>query len=185
MFDQTFADFPRQVQAGEIRVFLLQFLDDAETLPVMLETAVGFHQAIQHGFALVTKGRMAEIVRQRNRLRQVPVQAQGAGEVARDGGDLDRVGQPGAEMIAGAVEKDLRLVFQPAEGAGMDDPVAVALILGTPFGRRLGMFASAGVAAELSIGGKRLSLNLFQFLARARHVSRQQAYATQRLKAII
>ena len=63
---------------------------------------------------------------------------QGAGDAAGDGGDFDGVGQAGAQMIAGAVEEDLGLVFQAAEGAGMDDAVAVALVFGAPQGRGSG-----------------------------------------------
>jgi hypothetical protein len=51
------------------------------------------------------------------------------------GGDFNRVREPRAQMVAGAVEKNLRLVFEPAEGARMDDAVAVALVMGAPFGR--------------------------------------------------
>ncbi len=82
---------------------------------------------------------MAEVVRERDGLGQVRVQPQRAGDVARDGGDFDRVREARAEMIAGAVEKNLRLVFEPAEGARMDDAVAVALIMRAPVGRRFGM----------------------------------------------
>ena len=88
MFGQTFADFPRQIQAGEIRIFLFQFLDDAKALLVVLETAVAFHQPVEHGFALVAERRMAEVVRERDGLGEVGVQLQCAGDVARDGGDL-------------------------------------------------------------------------------------------------
>ncbi len=89
---------------------------------------------------------MAEVVRQRDGLGQVLIQPQRAGDVARDGGHLHRVREPRAEVIAGAVEKNLGLVFEPAEGAGMNDAVAVALVMRAPFGRRLRMLAPAGVA---------------------------------------
>ena len=136
MLGQAFAHFPRQIQAGKIRIFLLQFLDDAQAVAVVLEAAVAFHQARQHRFALVAERRMAEVVRQRDGFGQVGVQPQRAGDVARDGGDFNRVRQPRAEMVAGAVEKNLRLVFEPAEGARMDDAVAVALVMRAPVGRR-------------------------------------------------
>jgi D-xylose transport system permease protein len=42
------------------------------------------------------------------------------------------VREPGAQVVAAAVEKNLRLVFEPAEGLGVNDPVAVALVLGAP-----------------------------------------------------
>jgi hypothetical protein len=51
----------------------------------------------------------------------------------------------------------------------MDDAVAVALVLGAPFGRRFGIFAAARVAAELGERREDLTLDLLQFLACARH----------------
>jgi hypothetical protein len=101
------------------------------------------HQPVQHGFALVAEGRMAEVMRERDGFRQILVQFQRAGDVARHGGDFNGVGQPRAQMIAGAVEKNLRLVFQPAKGARMNDPVAVALVLRAPDRGRFGVFAAA------------------------------------------
>ena len=92
---------------------------------------------VQNGFALVAERRMAEVVRERDGLGEIGVQPQRAGDVARDGGDFNRVRQPRAEVVAGAVEKNLRLVFQPAEGARVDHAVAVALVLRAPDGRRL------------------------------------------------
>jgi hypothetical protein len=54
----------------------------------------------------------------------------------------------------------------------MDDAIAVALIVGAPLGRRLGVVTPAGVAAELGVRRKGLPFDLFQFLARAGHGSR-------------
>ena len=151
VLDQTFADFPGQVQAGKIRIFLFQFLDNAQAVPVVLETAMPFHQAREHRFALVAERRMPEVVRQRNGLRQVLIQPQRAGDVARDGGDFNGVREARAQVIAGAVEKNLRFVFEPAKSARMNDPVAVALVMRPPIGRRFRMFATARVPAELRV----------------------------------
>ncbi len=41
---QAFEHFPREIEAGEIRIFLLQFLDDAEAVVVVLKAAVAAHQ---------------------------------------------------------------------------------------------------------------------------------------------
>ena len=57
-------------------------------------------------------------------------------------------------MIPGAVEEDLGLVFQTAEGAGVNDPIAVPLKLGSPSGRFLAMDPTASGAAELGEWGK-------------------------------
>src|SRR5690242_18064397 len=72
-------------------------------------------------------------------------------------------------MVASAVEKNLRLVFEATESARMDDSVAVTLILCAPFRRRLWKFPSARIAAELRERRERLAFDLFEFDARARH----------------
>ena len=87
---------------------------------------------------------MAEVVRQRDRLGQVLVQAERPGDGARDAGDLHRVGHARAVMVARAVEEDLRLVLQPAEGAAVDDAVAVALEGGAELVAVLLVRAAAG-----------------------------------------
>src|SRR5450432_2187008 len=112
---------------------------------------------------------MAEVMRERDGFRQVHVELQRAGDVARDGGDFNRVREARAQMVAGAVEENLRLVFEPAESARMDDAVAVALVMRAPFGRGFRMVAAACVTAELCVRREDLSFNLFQFQSGARH----------------
>src|SRR5437763_4132659 len=70
---------------------------------------------------------MPEVVPEADRLDEILVQAQGATDAARDAGRLERVGQTGPEVIALGIDEHLRLVTEPAERLGMDDPVAVAL----------------------------------------------------------
>src|ERR1035437_2997908 len=72
-------------------------------------------------------------------------------------------------MVAAAVEKNLRLVFESAKGAGMNDAVAVALIMRAPFGRDFLVFTAASVAAELRVGRENLAFDLFKFLTSAGH----------------
>jgi hypothetical protein len=115
------------------------------------------------------KGEWPKIVRQRDGLGQVLIQAQGAGQAAGHGGHFDGVGQPRAQMIARAVEENLRLVFQPAKGARMDDAVAVALIFSAPQRRRLRDDATAGFAAQLRVGRQDLPLPLLKFFLGTRH----------------
>ena len=64
---------------------------------------------------------------QRHRLGQILVAAQRPRQRAGDLRHLDRMGQPGAVVVALVGDEDLRLVLQPAEGGRMDDAVAVAL----------------------------------------------------------
>ena len=127
VLDHALAHFPGQVQAGEFRVALFEFGDDAQGLFVVVKAAEILHQFRQGVFAGVTEGRMTQVVRQADGFHQVFVGTQGAGNGAADLGHFQRVGQAGAEVIAFKIDEDLGLVFQPAEGSGMQHPVAVAL----------------------------------------------------------
>src|SRR5579859_612707 len=93
----------------------------------MLEPAVVLHQFVEHLLTRVTEGRMPEIVCESDAFRQVLVEPQRPRDAATDARHLNRVGQPRAEMIACAVQKYLRLIFQPPKRAAVDDPVAVTL----------------------------------------------------------
>ena len=97
--------------------------------------------------------RMAEIVRERQRLGQVLVEAERARERAGDLGNLERMGQPGAEMVALVEDEHLGLVGEPAEGAGVDDAVAVAAEGVAGGARRLGVEPAAAPARIGRIGG--------------------------------
>src|SRR5437763_3591001 len=77
----------------------------------------------------MAKWRMPKIVREGNGFGQIFVQPQGPRDRTADGGDLNRVSQTRAQVIAGPVEKHLRLVFQTAKRARMNDPRPIALKL--------------------------------------------------------
>jgi len=171
MLREAFADFPGKVKAGEGGVFLLDLFHDAQAVHVVFEAAAAAHEPGQFGFPLVTEGGMAEVMGEGDGLGQVGVQLQRAGDIPRDGGHFHGMGEPGAEMVAAAVQENLGLVFKPAEGAGMDDAVAVPLILGAPDRGFLTVFAAPGIRAELGVGRQNLALDLFQFLAGAGHDS--------------
>ena len=171
VFGETFADFPGDVQAGETRILLLDEIDNAQALAVVFEAAVFLHQFVERGLAFVAERGMAEIVREGNGLGQVFVDGESAGNVARDASDFHRVRKTRAEVVAGAVEKYLRLIFQAAKCARMDDAVAIALIMGAPFGRRFVMNASASIGAELGVGSEELPFALLQFNPSHRHGS--------------
>ena len=122
------AHFPGQVQAAELRVAPLEDVHHAQAVEVVLEAAVVLHQLAERVLAGVAERRVPEVVRQRHGLGEVLVQVQRAGDRAGDLRDLDRVRQPRAVVVALVVDEDLRLVFQPAEGGGVDDALAVALV---------------------------------------------------------
>ena len=130
-----------EVQPVEIGVAALEFGDDAERVAVVVEAAVSGHAGVERVLAGVAEGRVAEIVAERDRLGEIVVETQRAGERAGDLGDLDRVGEAGAEMVALVMDEHLRLVGEAAEGGRMDDAVAVALEFGAGRRRRLGVEA--------------------------------------------
>ena len=174
MLHQTFADFPCEIQSREARILLFEFLDDAQALAVVFEAAVALHQFVLDNLAFMAEGGMAEVVRQGDGFRQIFVQLQSPGDVAGDGCDFHGVRQPRAQMVAGAVEKDLGLVFQPSKRPRVDDAVAVALVMRPPVGRFLRVFAAARVGAELGVASQILPLQLFEFFSRAGHESNSE-----------
>ena len=70
---------------------------------------------------------MADVVNQRQRLRQIFVQAKRGRNGAGDLRDLNRVGQAAAKMIGGAAGKYLRLPRESPEGAGLHNALAITL----------------------------------------------------------
>ena len=83
-------------------------------MPIMLEPALPFHQPVEHGLAFVAERRVAQVMCKSNRLGQIFVQLQGAANVPRDGRNLHRMSQSRSQVIAGSIEEDLGLVFEPA-----------------------------------------------------------------------
>ena len=71
--------------------------------------------------------------------------------------------QPRPQMIAGAVEKNLRLIFQPAKGARMDDPRTVALKFRAEIMTRLGIFSPARFTGFLRKRSEDAALVRFHF----------------------
>ena len=63
--------------------------DDANGLRIMIEPAIGRHQIAKRILARMAKGRVAQIMGQRNRLGQILVRPKGAGNRAGHLRDLD------------------------------------------------------------------------------------------------
>src|SRR5262249_59063140 len=97
----------------------------SQRLRVMIETAAGCEAAIERSLAGMPEGGMAQIVSERQRLGQILIETERAGERARDLGDLEGVGQPGAKMIPFVEDEDLGLVRESAKCGGVDDAVTV------------------------------------------------------------
>jgi hypothetical protein len=147
MLGDALQRLPGQVQPVEGGVAPLQHGHDPQGLRVVVEAAIIGHAGRKRVLAGVAEGRVAEIVRQRHRLGEILVERQRPRQRARHLTDLDRVGQPRAVIVSLMLHEDLRLVLEPAEGAAMDDPVAVALE-----GRAMRAFGF-GVASAAALRG--------------------------------
>ena len=113
---------------GKSGIALLQHLQDAQRLPVVLEAAVVAHQLVHDALARVAEGRVAEVVAEHQALGQLLVQAQGARHRAPDLRPLQAVREARAVVVALVVDEDLGLVLEAPEGRAVDHAVAVALV---------------------------------------------------------
>ena len=143
------ADRRGEVEAGAVA---LQHLDHPQRVLVVLEARVAaIAQAAVQGFlARVPEGWVAEVVAEPDRLGQVLVQAERAGDGASDPAGLERVGEAGPVVIPFGGDEDLGLVLQAAEGLRVDDPVAIALK------RRAQRAVGLGAGAVGGIGPRRV-----------------------------
>ena len=148
---QPFQRLEAEVEAVEVRIGPLQRGHHAQGLRVVVEAAERGEAMIERALAGMAERRMAEVVAERRALREILVEAERAGERARDLGDLQRVGQPGAEMIALVKHEDLGLVREPAERRGVDDAVAIAAERAARGAGRLRMQPPAALAR---VGGE-------------------------------
>ena len=87
------------------------------------------HALIELVFTGMAKRRMADVVHQRERFGEIGIQLERPGHGARNLRHFKRVRQAIAEMIGKARGEDLRLRFEAAESARMDDAVAVARVI--------------------------------------------------------
>ena len=155
VLDDAFAHFEGQVQAAEGGVALFEIFDDAEGVQVVVEEeAVLAHGGVERFFAGVAEGRMADVVDQGQGFGEIDVEAERSGDGARDLRDFEGVGEAVAEVVGVAAGEDLRLGFEAAEGAGVDDAVAIALKVVAVGMRGFGEAASAGVLDVHRVGGQ-------------------------------
>ena len=132
----------------------------------MVEAAAVLEAAVERALAGMPERRMAEIVRERRRLGQVLVEPERARQRARDLRDLQRMGEPGAVMVALVKDEDLRLVAEAPEGGGMDDAVAIAAEIVARGARRLGIKPAAASGRDRRRKARALFVSKSPYLAR-------------------
>ena len=91
-------------------------------------------QLVQRVLAVVAERRVAEVVGQRGGLRDVGLRAQRPGQVPRDLGDLEAVGEPVADEVVHLRPVHLGLGGQPPRGGRVHHAGPVALVR-RPLGR--------------------------------------------------
>ncbi len=69
---------PRQVQAGKVGVAFLELIDEPQRVQIVIEPAMILQAIVERVLAGVSEGRMAQIVRQRDRFGQVLIERQSA-----------------------------------------------------------------------------------------------------------
>ena len=109
-----------------IKDFRLQSGEDPEVLGVALEAAARGGELVESTFAVVAIGRMADVVGQSGHIHQVGIAAERDRHAAADLGDFQRVGEPGARVVALPGTDHLRLIRQSAEGRAVQHPGPVA-----------------------------------------------------------
>ena len=127
MLDQALERLPGEIEPVECRVTPLEAGHDPQRLGIVIEAAIGRHQPVELLLPGMPERRVAEIVRQGDRLGQILVEPKRPGDRAGDLRHLETMGEAGAIMIPLVIDEHLRLVLEPAECGGMDDPVAIPL----------------------------------------------------------
>src|SRR5271165_1393141 len=146
VLDDAFAHFEGQIQAAKRGVAEFEVFDNPERVKIVVEgKALGAHGGVEGFFAGVAERWMADVVHEGQRFHQVGVESKLRGNRARDLRDFNRMGEAVAEVVGVAARENLSFRFQPAEGAGMNDAVPVALKVIAVGMSGLGMAASAGV----------------------------------------
>ena len=148
--------FPAQIEPLVFAIGAFEPRHDADGVGVVVETARLRHRLGQCPLPRVAEGRVADVMRQRERLGQILVQPEQPRDHSSDLRHLQAVRQPGAVEIPVGGDEHLRLGAQAAERGRVDDPVAVALERAAGAARlaaRRGELAPAAVRGIGCVGG--------------------------------
>ncbi len=148
----------RQIQSAERRVPFLKPCHDAQRVQIVVEAqTVSPQRAVERLFSGVPKGRMPDVVRQRQRFGQLRIQPQSRCHGARNLRHFKSVGQAAAKVVrqplGGQAGKDLRLAGQAAKGARVQDAGGVARKRSAISVQRLGVGAPCQFAVRAPVHG--------------------------------
>ena len=137
VLDDPLERFPGQVEAVEFGIAMFQRRQDVQRLRIVVKAAIGFQALVQRPLAGMAERRVAEIVRQRQRFRQVLVETEVACQSTGYLRDFQRMGEPCPVVIALVEHEDLGLVLEAPERGRMDHAVAIAPERAAGLARRL------------------------------------------------
>src|SRR5262245_10178941 len=112
MLREPFERLPGEIEPVEREILPLERHDDAQALCVVIEPAETLHEPIERPLARMSERWMPEVVRQRQGLRQIFVEAKLARHRTRDLRHLEAVRQPRPEVVALVIDEYLRLMNQ-------------------------------------------------------------------------
>ena len=139
VLDQPLPRRNGQVDPIVLGILDLQMIDHPQRLQIVVKTAVVRHDDRHRPFARVTEGRMPQIMRQRDRFRQIDVQRKRVGDRLRNGSDLDGMGQTVPQVVPRSAQKNLRFVLQTPERTAVQNTIPVSLKVRAERVDRLGM----------------------------------------------
>ena len=163
MLCDPFKALPCQVQPVPLCIMALKRCHNADRLRIVIKPAKRLHQSVKRVLASMAKGRVAQVMRQRDCLGEFRIESKCAADRARHLCHFNRMSQPRAIIIALMFQKNLRLVFQTAKGTGMNDPVSIPLKTTAKSTLALGIKPPARVLWSAGKGGH-LKLHLVSSL---------------------
>jgi hypothetical protein len=159
VLDDAFPNAKRQIEPAVRGVALLEVLDNTQRVDIVVEAPpMTLQAAVQRPLTGVSKRRMADVVNQRQRLRQIFVQAKRGSDSPGDLRNLHGVGQAAAKMVGRAAGEYLRLPRKAPEGTGLHNALAITLE-GRTRGTK-GRGIDAGQKEIVGISGDRASMEI-------------------------
>jgi hypothetical protein len=135
---------------------------------------------LEGSFAGMPERSVSEVMPERGSLGQVFVKAERARDNPCDLSNLKGMGKTRAVVVSDRREEDLSFVHQPPEGLRMDNPVAVALELGSHLRRHIRMFPPARIAGKKGIFRQSV---LFPFEEKSAYVFHTESTSFQKANA--
>jgi hypothetical protein len=121
----------------------------------VIEAAAAFETTVKRPLAGMAEGRMAEVVSERQCLREVLIEAERPCQRPRDLRDFKRVGEPRPKMVAFVKYEDLSFVRKTPESGRMNDAIAIATECAASGAGSLGMKPAAALSRIGRVWGTR------------------------------